>query len=96
MPKNYIPKKKELKSRKAVAAAEGSKGEGQEEEGEGEAAAPAAAAGAEAAAAGGSWAVPAEWQSVLWSRALQHGNLQVRMDVVFATLVRLVCKLILL
>ncbi|KXZ44095.1 hypothetical protein GPECTOR_74g709 [Gonium pectorale] len=73
VPKSYIPRKKELKSRKAAsaAAAPGATGEADGEAGDG---------GAAALAGGGgdAWAVPMDWQVVLWTRALQHGNFQVQ------------------
>ncbi|GIL43960.1 hypothetical protein Vafri_1516 [Volvox africanus] len=59
VPKSYIPRKKELKQRKAANAS----------------AADDATAGAVDT---DSWSVPQAWQCVLWSRALQHGNVQVQ------------------
>ncbi|GLI70009.1 hypothetical protein VaNZ11_014743 [Volvox africanus] len=59
VPKSYIPRKKELKQRKAASAS----------------AAHDSTAGAVDTDAR---PVPQAWQCVLWSRALQHGNVQVQ------------------
>ncbi|GIL82026.1 hypothetical protein Vretifemale_10973 [Volvox reticuliferus] len=64
VPKSYIPRKKELKQRKAAsaAAADGTRVDDS----------------TPGAVGTDSWSVPQAWQCILWSRALQHGNVQVQ------------------
>ncbi|PNH07214.1 putative methyltransferase TARBP1 [Tetrabaena socialis] len=78
VPKSYIPRKKELKQRKPAAATAATASDAGANSAAADAAAPAAALAAAGAGAGAVSGVPLEWQCVLWSRALQHGNVQVQ------------------